>query len=121
MFTNADCTVYFKQNGRYIRRAIANVFWSDSKQSNVLKTGKVDADSVKVMIPNESANDLIFTTGEDIIIKGIQEFEFDNTDGKSISDSRKALQNIGKVYTITVADDKRYGSEHMQHYDLSCK
>lgn len=121
MYTNADCTIYFNQNGQYIRQHIYNVFWSDSKQANVLKTGMTNADAVKVMIPIESANDLVFTAGKDIIMKGIIDLEFDNTSSKTISDSRKTLDLLGTVYTINMVDDKRYGSPNMHHWDLSCK
>lgn len=121
MYTNADCTVYFNQNGQYIRRTILNVFWSDSKQANVLKTGMTGADSVKVMIPISSADNLAFTAGKDLIMKGIIELEFDNTSSKTISDSRKALELLGIVYTINMVDDKRYGSYNMHHWDLSCR
>jgi hypothetical protein len=121
MYTNADCTVYFNRNGQYIRQAISNVFWSDSKQSNVLKTGLTSADSVKVLIPIESANNLDFTTGKDLIIKGLVSYDFNNTSPQLISESLKYLNANYSVHTITIADDKRYGSPNMQHYKLSCK
>lgn len=121
MFTNADCTVYFSRNGGFTRQAIPNVFWSESKQSNVLKTGMTSADAVKLMIPMSSADNLVFTQGKDIVLKGIIDYEFDNTSQKTVSESRKALELLGSVYTINIVDDKRYGSTRMNHWDLSCK
>lgn len=121
MFTNADCTIYFNRDGKYIRQAVQDVFWSDSKQANVLKSGLTAADSVKVMIPVSSADNLVFTAGKDIILKGIIELEFDNTSSQTISTSRKDLDALGTAYTVSSADDKRYGSENLQHWDLSCK
>jgi hypothetical protein len=121
MFTNADCTVYFSRNGGFIRQAITDVFWSESRQSNVLKTGLTSADAVKLMIPISSANDLIFTQGKDIVMKGIIDFDFDNTSQKTVSDSRRSLELLGTVYTINMVDDKRYGNTRMKHWDLSCK
>jgi len=121
MYTNADCTIYYSRNGQYIRQAIQDIFWSDTKQANVLKTGLTNADSLKVMIPVSSANDLAFTAGKDIIVKGINAFEFDNTSQQTISQSLTALKALTTVFTISSADDKRYGSPNMHHWDLSCR
>ena len=121
MFTNADCTIYFNRDGKYIRQAVQDIFWSESKQANVLKPGMTNADAGKVMIPLTSADNLVFTAGKDLIIKGIISLEFDNTSSQTISASRKALDALGVAYTVSSADDKRYGSEHMHHWDLSCK
>lgn len=122
MYTNADITLYlYQEDGSYKRTPIEKVFWSDSKQSNVKETGLTSADSAKIMIPISSANDLEFTTAKDLVVKGIIEFEFDTTSQQTISESYKTLTATYDVHTVSSADDKRYGSKNMQHYDLSCK
>jgi hypothetical protein len=98
------------------------VFWQEVKQSLVEKTGLTSADAVKVYIPVDNAPEgLKFTTGKDLIIKGIVTTEIDNTSQQTISASLAALKTAYEVYTVTVADDKLYGSPVMQHYLISCK
>jgi hypothetical protein len=101
---------------------INKVFWQEVKQSNIEKTGLTSADSVKIFIPASSAPDgQNFTTSKDLAVKGIIAFEFDNTSPQTISASLTALKATNDVYTVTVADGKLYGSQHMQHYQISCK
>lgn len=121
MYTNADITIYFKHGEIYSRQVIKNVFWSDSKQSNVNKTGMTTADAVKIMIPITSADNLVFNTGKDLVVKGEINYEFDNSTPQKISESLRYLNANYDVHTVTISDDKRYGSKNMHHYDLSCK
>lgn len=130
MFTNTDITLYKMDTSSHYTRypitgktSLNGAFWDDVKQSNIIKTGILTIDSVTVFIPvgnmPEGIND--FTTGKDLIVKGIVDFEFDNTSQATVSNSMKTLQANNRVVTISVADDKRYGSTDMQHWELSCK
>lgn len=119
MYTNADITVYLYDKGLYTRMVIEDVFWSDSKQSNIKESGIANADSVKIMIP--TTDEILFTTSKDLVVKGKVELEIDTTSQQTISESKKTLNDNYNVYTVNSADDKRYGSKRMQHYDLSCK
>lgn len=126
MFTNTDVTIYFyrKSAGKesYQQTVVEDVFWDDVKQSNVLKTGQRDSDSVLLVIPFDSIqNPLSFTTGKDIAVKGKCEQAIDCTDQKSISESLVKLKAEHHFVTITSVDEKLYGSEEMWHYELSCK
>jgi hypothetical protein len=121
MYTNADITIYLYDGGKYTRTPVEKVFWSDTKQSNIKETGLTNADSVKIMIPISSANNLEFTTSKDLVVKGIIDYEVDSTSQQTISNSLATLNKTYDVHTITSADDKRYGSSNMWHYDLSCK
>lgn len=123
MYTNADMTLYScGKDGKYNRRVIYDVFWQEVKQSNVEKTGLTSADSLKVFIPASSTPDgLDFTTSKDLVIKGEALTEFDNTSQATISASLTALKTSHDVYTVTVADGKLYGSQNMQHYQISGK
>jgi hypothetical protein len=121
MYTNADITLYLYNKGKYTRSVIKRVFWSDTRQANVKDTGLANADAVKIMIPITSADNLTFTIGKDLVIKGIIEHEIDSTSQQGISNSLKYLNENYETRTVTSADDKRYGSKEMHHYDLSCK
>lgn len=123
MYTNADITLYSYTDGKYTRYPIIGVFWDDVKQSNITKSGMSTADSVKIFIPVDNLpGGIKFTTGKDWIVKGITEFEFDNTSSQTISESTKELKATNdKVVILTVVDEKLYGSPRMQHVQLSCK
>lgn len=123
MYTNADITLYScSKDGKYTRNVIKGVFWQESKQSNIEKTGMVSADSVKVFIPHENTPEgLKFTTGKDLVVKGEISTEIDNASQQTISTSLATLKAANDVYTVTVADGKLYGSKNMQHYQIMCK
>lgn len=123
MYTNADITLYTSSNGKYTRQEIKGVFWEDVKQSNVLKSGLTTADSVKIFIPGVNLPDGIkFTTGKDLIVKGLVDFEVDNTSPQTISASLKIMKDTyDRVVTVSIVDDKLYGNPSMQHVQISCK
>lgn len=129
MITNADITLYACPNGKYTRHEIKGkdnkkgVFWEDVKQSNVLKSGLSTADSVRVFIPVENLpGGIKFTTGKDLIVKGIVDDVVDNASSQTISASLKVMKEAyDRVVTVSVVDDKLYGSPRMQHIQLSCK
>lgn len=126
MYTNADVTLYlYSKCGKqesYKRVFVEDVFWDDVKQSNVLKTGQRDSDSVLLVIPLESLFEPIhFTTGKDLAVKGQCNKELNSTDQKAMSESLQELKRRHGCVTVMTVDDKLYGSESMQHYELSCK
>lgn len=126
MYTNADITLYLcRKEGKaewYERRVVESVFWDDVKQSNYLKTGLVNTDSVLLVIPLASMGEPIpFTQGKDLVVKGIIDFEFDNTDEKSVSESLRQLNVQYHPMTVISVDEKLYGSSCMHHIELSCK
>ena len=57
MYTNTGATLYNydrdKTTGKvtYRRTHLKNVFWDDSKQSNVLKSGLTSVESVNISVP----------------------------------------------------------------------
>lgn len=119
MYTNASGTLYSYQNGTYTRTCYPDIFWDECKQSNIIKSGNVNSDSVSVYLPNVSG--LSFTPSKDLIVKGLCEFEIDSTTQQKLSESLKYLKDNYGFLTVTVADFKDYGSEDMWHYELSCK
>lgn len=126
MYTNADVTLYlYSKCGKqesYKREFVEDVFWDDVKQSNVLKTGQRDSDSVLLVIPLESLFEPIrFTSGKDLAVKGQCNIELNCTDQKALAESLQKLRQCHGCVTVMTVDEKLYGSESMQHYELSCK
>ena len=126
MFTNADATLYlYRKSGKnvgYLRQPIEEVYWEDVQQSAFLKTGQRDAASVMLVIPLESlAEPLTFTQGKDLVVKGIIEDEIDGSSQEALSKSLAALKEKYHYLTVTTVDERLYGSESVQHYELSCK
>lgn len=148
MYTNTSATLYNydrdKKTGKvtYRRTVLENVFWDDSKQSNVLKSGLTSAESVNVCVPfdvktngktyvspktymNSEDKENIFTfvaNSQDLIVKGTIDYEVDNTSNQTISESLSYMKNnFDYVMTVSVVDMKDFGSKHMQHWELGGK
>jgi hypothetical protein len=126
MFTNADATLYlYRKDGKnvsYFRQPIEEVYWEDVRQSTFLKTGQRDAASVLLVIPFESLPEpLILTQGKDLVVKGIVEDEIDGSTPETLSKSLATFKEKYHYLTVTTVDEYLYGSESVQHYELSCK
>lgn len=126
MYTNADCTLYlYSKEGKqeaYTRMPVEGVYWEDVQQSNFLKTGQRDAASVLLVIPLESLESpIIFKKGKDLVVKGIIEDEIDSSSQEQLSKSLAALKTAHQFVTVATVDERLYGSESAQHYELSCK
>ncbi len=126
MFTNADVTLYlYRKSGKdvsYLRHPVEEVYWEDVQQSTFLKSGQRDVTSVLLVIHLESlAEPLAFTQGKDLVVKGIVEDEIDGSSQEALSKSLAALKEKHHYLTVITVDERLYGSESVQHYELSCK
>lgn len=150
MYTNADATLFNyvkdKETGKvtYRKTYLRGVFWDDVKQSNVIKSGLATVESVLICIPfsvnsdnkqykspkeyqklTDEEKDNAFTfiaNSQDMIVKGIVDYEIDNTSSKTISEGLMYLRNnYDNVMTISVVDEKDFGSEAMRHWELGGK
>lgn len=126
MYTNADVTLYlYSKDGKtekYTRTPIEDVYWEDVKQSSFLKTGQRNACSVLLVIPLESLDEPVkFTEGHDLAVKGIVADEIDCSSQEAMSMALAALKASHQYVTVTTVDERLYGSESVQHYELSCK
>lgn len=126
MYTNADVTLYlYSKAGKtesYTRFPVEGVYWEDVRQSTFLKTGQRDATSVLMIIPFESLGEqLNFTQGKDLAVKGIVPDMIDFSSQEAMSKSLAALKKKYDFVTVTTVDERLYGSEQMWHYELSCK
>lgn len=126
MYTNADVTLYlYSKTGKtesYTRFPVEGVYWEDVRQSTFLKTGQRDATSVLMIIPFESLGEqLNFTQGKDLAVKGIVPDMIDFSSQEAMSKSLAALKKKYDFVTVTTVDERLYGSEQMWHYELSCK
>lgn len=126
MYTNSNVTLYlYSKDGstvKYTRKPIEGVYWEDVRQSTFLRTGQRDACSALLVIPLESLDGPIkFTQGKDLAVKGIIADEINSSSQEALSKSLAALKATHGYVTITMVDDRLYGSDTMQHYELSCK
>lgn len=129
MYTNTDITLYrYGNDGSVTRLPVKGkngrkgALWDEVKQSNILKSGLTNADTIKIMIPVANLPEGIsFTAAKDMVVQGVIDYEIDNTSEASRSVSLKALKAANVVYGINSADAKLYGSPGMQYYQLSCK
>lgn len=126
MYTNADATLYlYSKDGRterYTRIPVEGVYWEDVRQSTFLKTGQRDTVSVLLAIPLESLEGPIkITQGKDLVVKGIAESTIDCSSQEAMAKSMSNLKVTHGMLTIMTVDERLYGSESMQHYELSCK
>ncbi len=126
MYTNADVTLYlYSKEGkaeRYTRMPIERVYWEDVRQSTYLKTGQRDGTSVLLVIPLESLDGPIkLTQGKDLAVNGIIEDEIDCSSPETMSKSLAALKSTHGFMTVVTVDERLYGSESVQHYELACK
>ena len=126
MYTNADCTLYlYSKEGKaekYTRTPVERVYWEDVRQSTFLKTGQRDGQTALVVIPMDSLNGpMQFTNGKDLIVKGIVTDEIEGSDQSTLSKSLAALKSAHNFLTVSTVDERLYGSESVQHYELSCK
>lgn len=126
MYTNADVTLYlYSKDGKtekYTRTPIEDVYWEDVKQSSFLKTGQRNACSVLLVIPLESLDEPVkFTEGRDLAVKGIVADEIDCSSQEAISKALAVLKAAHDFVTVTTVDERLYGSESVQHYELACK
>lgn len=126
MYTNADVTLYlYSKDGKvekYTRMSIEGVYWEDVRQSTYLKTGQREGTSVLLVIPMESlAGTIKLTQGKDLAVKGIIEDEVDCSSQEAMSKSLAALKTAHRFLTVTTVDERLYGSESVQHYELACK
>ena len=126
MYTNADVTLYlYGKDGKaekYTRMPIEGVYWEDVRQSTYLKTGQRDGTSVLLVIPMESLDGPIkLTQGKDLAVKGIIEDGIDCSSQEAMSKSLAAFKAAHGFVTIVTVDERLYGSESVQHYELVCK
>ena len=111
-----------QKNVKFIKHYIENVFWDDSQGIN-RNTGSEKEDKVNVYIP-KNKNDLseyvkpkeYAKTGkgwtlenDDLIIKG----QVEETEVSGIKDLSKY-----EVFSITLVDDKDFGSHNMHHFEI---
>ena len=120
-YTDSEKNVIFKKH------EIENAFWDDSKGVNLNK-GYENADDVNVYIPKDKndmsgytepkfyigLNDTWTLNNGDFIVKG-QTFE------NQVSSIKELKEKYNDVFTITLVDDKDFGSKNMHHFEIRGK
>lgn len=126
MFTNSDVTLYLCERegklDKFKRQVVRNVYWEDVDNATFLKTGQRGSCTALVMIPLSSLDGAVnFTKGKDLMIRGVIDFEFDNTSQATIAEGIAKLKTNYKTLTLVSIDERLYGSKSVQHYELSGK
>ena len=126
MFTNSDITLYLcTKEGKlekFTRRVVKNVYWEDVDNATFLKTGQRGSCTALVILPFSSVGKAInLTKGKDLIVKGVIDFEFDNTSQATIAEGIAKLKTNYKALTLVSVDERLYGSKSVQHYELTGK
>lgn len=132
MTTNTNMVVYNKfinddKNIVFKKHEIKNVFWDDSKGIN-RNLGYENADDVNVFIPKIQndmsgylepkkykglSNTWTLKNG-DFIVKG-------NTSESQVLSIKELVQKYDNVFTISLVDDKDFGSKNMHHFEIRGK
>lgn len=132
MTTNTSMSVYNKytdeqKNVVFKKHLIKNVFWDDSKGIN-RNLGYENADDVNVFIP-KSQNDMSgyvepkkykglnntwTLENGDFIVKG-------NTEESSVISIKELVKKYDNVFTISLVDNKDFGSKNMPHFEIRGK
>lgn len=132
MTTNTNMSVYNKytdeeKNVIFKKHLIDNVFWDDSKGINI-NAGYEKADDVNVFIPKNQNNMNGYVEPKkykglngtwtlengDFIVKG-------NTSENEVLSLKELVQRYDNVFTISLVDDKDFGSKNMQHFEIRGK
>ena len=131
MTTNTKMCVFNKytdenKNVIFKKHIIEHVFWDDSKAVN-LNRGYDNADDVNVFIP-KSQNDMsgyvepkqykglnkwTLQIG-DFIVKG-------EVEEKEVSSIKELTSKYDNVFTISLVDDKDFGSSSLHHFEIRGK
>lgn len=93
----------------YTRHVIQGVMWQESKAANVIKSGSMEADKVKIYVPDTAYG---FKVG-DYLVKGLVSDEI--TGSFKITD---LLRKFPHSVKITSVDLKDYGSDGAQHIQI---
>ena len=126
MMTNAKMTIYnkyldpFTHKSIYKKHLVDNVFWDDNLGVN-LNMGYENADKVNVYIPYDKNDLSSYKTPKQYNGEGwtLQNGDFMVKGDVNIPEITgvKDLSNY-EVFTMTVCDNKDFGSSNMQHFEL---
>lgn len=132
MTTNTSMSVFNKytdkeKNVVFTKHLIDNVFWDDSKGIN-RNLGYENADDVNVFIPKnqndmsgyvepkkyKGLNNTWTLENGDFIVKG-------KVEESSVMSIKELVKKYDNVFTISLVDDKDFGSANMQHFEIRGK
>lgn len=94
MLYNANLTVY--ESKTYEKHIIEKVYWNDSRGQTATKNGIQITDSVTVYV----YSDEYIPKKEDIIVRNVCDFFFDNSSQKAVSESMKKFREICPDFAV---------------------
>lgn len=126
MMTNTKMSVFnrytepFTKNVTFKKYVIENVFWDDSNGVN-LDHGYDKADKVNVYIPKDKNDISGYVNGKQYNGNG---WTLNNGDfiikGEVAENEVSGIKELSayNVFTITMVDDKDFGSSNMHHFEI---
>ena len=110
MLSNADVTFYNAKN--YTRHTARQAYFTDSRGQTLKKNGIEISDVVSVYLYTDEYVPMV----GDIVVKGIVEFEFNNSTQKSVSESMKEFREMFPSFAVvkSVSDYKFGGLPHIE-------
>lgn len=129
MMTNTNMSVFnkytnsFTKDITYKRHIIDHVFWDDSKGVN-LNHGYDEADEVNVYIPKDKNDMSDYVKPKQYNGNGwtLQNGDF-IIKGEVVEDEVSGIKDLSayETFTITMVDDKDFGSNNMHHFEIRGK
>lgn len=126
MMTNTKMSVFnkytepFTKEVTFKKHVIDDVFWDDSKGVNLNK-GYDNADAVNIYIPKDKNDMSEYVNAKKYNGNG---WTLNNGDfiikGEVAEDEVSGIKELitYEVFTITMVDDKDFGSSNMQHFEI---
>lgn len=114
MLANADVTFY---NGEdYSRHTATKAYFADSRGQTVKKNGIEISNAVCVYL---YTNEYIPKEG-DIVVKGLVDFEFDNSTQQTASEGMKAFRKLYPTFAVVKSvSDYMYGG--LPHIEITAR
>ena len=138
MLVNTDCTLYryiepqrirlidgyptidgvrISIKEGYERIYIPKAFWNDSRTTKLSKVGMVTDNSTVIYLYNKA--EIPFISGRDFILQGDCDFEFDNTNESTMSQSLKEFKKLYRFLTVSSVNNCWYGG--LPHFEVNAK
>ncbi len=130
MKTNADITIYNRyydkttRLDKYRRVVLYNVFYTEDKASNRLRSGIVEADGALLLVPLLNAHMVKYVPPEAYVGEP-DTFTFQLGDrmvkGSNLYEVQTKISEVDErynAYSITSVDEKDFGSPHMRHLEI---
>lgn len=117
MLINGSCTLYKWENNGYNRYFIDNVYWKENKSSQTRNSGTTSQKLTDIYLYDNSV--VPETPTKDIFVKGYCNFNFNNSNQETVSQSYNEFRKSNKFVTVLSVANYWYGG--LPHYEVNCE